>query len=152
MIELRRLVDIGPPSEYTGKKLDGIQIEERGIIERKAVSRVLQRASLGVLCRNPVALTKSGALAAYLAHGVPAVIALRGQAVSNPALSDGTHYVSLEQALQVGTEWEALGDRGREWYLEHAHSRKVAQSLLEFIRSIGGTSMSGIDHEESYDR
>jgi hypothetical protein len=99
---------------------------------------------MGLLCRNPAALTKSGVLAAYLAHGTPTVIALRGDARANPTLLENRHYVSLGTVSEDTSVWEkkdwiSLGRRGHEWYLENAHSRRAAQNALELIQSVSPT-------------
>ncbi|PSQ96746.1 MAG: hypothetical protein BRD55_05580 [Bacteroidetes bacterium SW_9_63_38] len=141
--KVQRLVDIGPSSEHADDKIGGIRVAKMGVAEPEVVSRCLRRAAFGFLCRNPVALTKSGGLAAYLSHGVPSVIALRDRSAPNPTLSNGTHYVSLERAIEVGSEWEssdwaALGIQGHDWYMENAHSRKAAWGVLKAIRGDDG--------------
>jgi hypothetical protein len=134
---IQKLVDMGPrPPKHLLSSLEGIEVDVRGLVDREAVSECLREAQLGVLCRNPQALTKSGSLMAYLAHGVPAVIARRHNTHPNPDLKRGTHYLSLADAAQPsaeGTDWSVLGRSGYDWYEENAHSRGAAELFFRLI-------------------
>ena len=137
---IRTLVDIGPrPPKPLLSSLKGIEIDVRGLVDREAVSESLREAQLGLLCRNPKALTKSGSLMAYLAHGVPAVIARRHSTQPNPDLKRGTHYLSLADPSQKSaeqTDWSAVGRSGYDWYRENAHSRGAAELFFRLIDAI----------------
>jgi hypothetical protein len=134
---IRKLVDIGPrPAPSLLPSTPDIEIVCEGLIPTGAVSRHLQTARFGLLCRNPAALTKSGSLAAYLAHGLPAVVALRDGSAPNPHLKDGVHYLSLRRALEEepdDAQWDAIGNKGWTWYNEHAHSSQTAVTFRELI-------------------
>jgi hypothetical protein len=140
---IRKIIDIGPkPTPSLLPSTPDIEIVCKGLISRSAVSHHLQTAQLGLVCRNPAALTKSGTLAAYLAHGLPAVVALRHSSDSNPHLTDGVHYVSLRKALDTepdGSRWDRIGKNGWVWYNECAHSRQAADTFLELITSACST-------------
>jgi hypothetical protein len=134
---IRKLVDIGPrPAPSLLPSIPDIKIVCEGLIPTGAVSRHLKTARLGLLCRNPAALTKSGSLAAYLAHGLPAVVALRDGSAPNLCLKDGVHYLSLRRAVEEepdDAQWDAIGNKGWTWYNEHAHSSQAAVTFRELI-------------------
>ncbi len=132
------LVDIGPrPDQKLLTPLDGIKVDVRGFVDRQKVSDRLQTVCLGLLCRNPKALTKSGSLMAYLSHGVPSVIAMRHSSQPNPDLKEGTHYLSLREALKTteasDNDLSEIGKQGYDWYKSNAHSRGAAASVLRLI-------------------
>lgn len=135
------LVDIGPPPREQLIESIGTNVNVRGVLSKDDVSECLHRASVGFLCRNPRALTKSGSLAAYMAHGVPSIVAARHSMEANPDLEEGVHYVSLTRALENGQNWDKqdwalIGRRGRTWYEDHAHSRKMAHTVLTLVEAI----------------
>jgi hypothetical protein len=134
---IRKIIDIGPkPTPSLLPSTPDIETVCKGLISTSAVSHHLQTAQLGLVCRNPAALTKSGSLAAYLAHALPSVVALRHSSKSNPHLTDGVHYLSLHRALKEkpdGARWQEIGKKGWTWYNEHAHSRQAAITFLELI-------------------
>jgi len=137
---VQTLVDIGPPPQETLRRPWGkANVDVQGFVERRDVSGWLQEAQLALLCRNPQAFTKSGSLMAYLAHGVPAVIATRHSTRPNPDLKERTHYLTLPGAVQKAEEegggWSAIGRNGYDWYRENAHSREGATTLLRLIGS-----------------
>jgi hypothetical protein len=78
-----------------------------------------------------------------LAHGLPAVVALRHSSENNAHLTDGVHYLSLQRALEEAPDddqWEAIGNKGWTWYNEYAHSHQAALKFLELIARTGSTS------------
>jgi len=138
-VGINRVVDIGPsPPDCVGRQ-DGIQVDIRGLLSPEEVSKSISNAQIGFLCRNPEALTKSGSLAAYFAHGVPSVIAHRHSSEANPILEEGTHYISMERAVRntiEEEEWQELGRRAREWYVDNAHSSSVADVIEQLIKNL----------------
>jgi hypothetical protein len=137
-IGIDELVDIGPrPDEELLAPLEGIDVDVRGFVDRQEVSDHLRKARLGLLCRNPEALTKSGSLMAYLSHGLPSIIAMRHSTQPNPHLEDGIHYLSLKEALKAteasDIDLAEIGRQGYNWYQLNAHSRGAAASVLRLI-------------------
>jgi hypothetical protein len=137
---IEKLVDIGPsPPESLVSVLSDVDVVREGKMPRTSVSQRLREARFGVLCRNPKVLTKSGGLAAYLAHGVPSVVALRDSTEENPYLTDGIHYLSLQRALTeaaTSSKWKEVGTNGWKWYNQHAHSRQVASTFFDLISAV----------------
>lgn len=129
--QVDRLVDIGPRPEHV-PDLE-VQYEIKGIQPAEQVSRWLAGARLGFAHRRIDLLTKSGVVAAYLAHGVPPVVLPNGSAEHTPVLSRGTHYTTLEQAEAESIDWEDLSREGYTWYREQAHSQKAAREILRAI-------------------
>ncbi|MCS3662055.1 hypothetical protein [Salinibacter ruber] len=135
---ISELMDIGPrPDQKLLTPLDGIEVDVRGFVDHQEVSDHLQKSRLGLLCRNPEALTKSGSLMAYMSHGVPSFIAMRHGTQPNPHLEDGIHYLSLKEALKAtkasDNDLSEIGRRGHDWYQSNAHSRDAAASVLRLI-------------------
>ncbi|PQJ35067.1 hypothetical protein BSZ35_11095 [Salinibacter sp. 10B] len=129
--QVDRLVDIGPRPEHIPDLT--IRHKIKGIQSAKQVSRWLAGARLGFAHRRLDLLTKSGVVAAYLAHGVPPVVLPNGSAEHTPVLSRGTHYTTLEQAGTKSIDWENLSRQGYTWYREQARSQKVAREILRTI-------------------
>lgn len=129
--DIDRLVDVGPPPS-TGPEID-VAHEVKGIKPSEVVSGYLERARLGFAHRRLDLLTKSGVVAAYLAHGVPPVILPNGNAEHPPVLSLGTHFETLERAGSESIDWGEMSRQGYTWYREEAQSQKAAGKVLRAI-------------------
>jgi hypothetical protein len=129
--DIDRLVDVGPPPSTT-PEID-VAHEVKGIKPSEVVSGYLERARLGFAHRRLDLLTKSGVVAAYLAHGVPPVILPNGNAEHPPVLSLGTHYETLDRAGSNSIDWEEMSHQGYTWYREEAQSQKAAGKVLRAI-------------------
>ena len=129
--DIDRLVDVGPPPS-TSPEID-VAHEVKGIKPSEVVSGYLERARFGFAHRRLDLLTKSGVVAAYLAHGVPPVILPNGNAKHPPVLSLGTHYETLDRAGSNSIDWEEMSRQGYTWYLEEAQSQKAAGKVLRAI-------------------
>jgi hypothetical protein len=103
----------------------------------ESISRWLDRAQLGFAHRRLDLLTKSGIVAAYLAHGVPPVILPNETGTQAPALSEGKHYVRFERAHSRSIDWASTSEKGYGWYQSHAHSRGAAQVILDQLNHVG---------------
>jgi len=120
---------------------EGMRIRKRGILPKEEVSRILSDAQIGILYCPLDHLTKSGVMAAYLAHGVAPLVV--GAQNSTDPLEKGTHFLTVKELrhhVHEGARTENLSRRvgraGRKWYEERAHSRRTAQSLISLIRLI----------------
>jgi len=123
-----RLVDIGPPPE-TLPSMD-VTHEVLGVQPAETISRWLLRTRMGFARRRLDLLTKSGVVAAYLAHGVAPVILPHGSPSHAPSLDEGDHYVTLDHAQSPAMDWACMNRRVYEWYQHRAHSSKAAQATL----------------------
>lgn len=128
-----QLVDVGPEPDRVPDL--GVSVEIQGTQPAEAVSQVLRQARIGLAHRRLDLLTKSGVVAAYLAHGVPPVILPRTPSSASPLLSEGAHFLRLEHAATSTMDWDHLSRSGFAWYQEHANSREAARILLDFVRT-----------------
>jgi hypothetical protein len=128
---IERLVDIGPPPE-TFPSMD-VPCDVLGVQPAEAVSRWLLRARMGFARRRLDLLTKSGVVAAYLAHGVPPVILPHGTPSHSPFLSEGDHYVTFRRACSSEVDWKRLGQQAYDWYQNQAHSFEATDAVLRAI-------------------
>lgn len=126
-----RLVDIGPPPESI-PTMD-VTHEVLGVQPAETVSQWLLRARMGFARRRLDLLTKSGVLAAYLAHGVPPVILPHGTPSHSPFLSEGDHYVTFRRAGSSEVDWKRLGQQAYDWYQNQAHSFEATDAVLRAI-------------------
>ena len=128
------LVDIGPPPSQL-PDLD-VRCDVLGIQPADAISSWISQARLGLAHRRIDLMTKSGVVAAYLAHGVPPVILPHGTPSHPPALSENMHYVRLGHAWRDSSvNWERMSRNGHAWYQKHAHSSVVAEAVHHQMRT-----------------
>jgi hypothetical protein len=118
----------------------GITHDVVGIQPAETISQYLRTARLGFAHRRLDLLTKSGVVAAYLAHGVPPVVLPNGTSETAPALSRGTQYTTLDDAVANPPDWEAISQQGYDWYQKNAHSRTVAQKILRLVEETQATA------------
>jgi hypothetical protein len=128
---IHRLVDVGPPPDSVPEM--GVSHDVVGVQPSETVSQHLRNARLGFAHRRLDLLTKSGVVAAYLSHGVPPVVLPNGSVETAPVLSRRTHYATLEDAVSEPTDWDAMSRQGNDWYQNNAHSRTVAQKMLQLM-------------------
>jgi hypothetical protein len=136
-LNVRHVLDIGP-APPAGARLGAARVEVLGLLPSVRISALLHGASLGLVCRNPAAMTKSGALAALLAHAVPAVVAVRHAAPASGTLRPGVHFLTLEHALATTaeatrTDLARVGGEALRWYRTHAHSSRAARTFLDLL-------------------
>jgi hypothetical protein len=127
-----RLVDIGPPPGSI-PSFD-VPCDVLGVQPAEAVSEWLGRGRLGIVHRRLDVMTKSGLVAAYLAHGVPLVVLPHGPSTRSPILEEGTHYLTMDRACAGSVDAEHLSRRGYEWYQSQAHTLKQARAVCRMVR------------------
>ena len=131
---IERVVDLGPSLDAS---VDfPLPIEEVGLQPAQTVSSWLQNAKLGFAHRRLDLLTKSGVMAAYLAHGIPSVVVPNGTADYPPVLSHGETYVRPDRFPSSSIDWARVSQKGYAWYQEHAHSRGTAELIGDQIGSV----------------
>jgi hypothetical protein len=139
---LNRIVDIGvQPSTRTIKLFGNIQISHQGFLKSEDISKHLLSAKYGFLYRNPQALTKSGVMAAYFAHGLSTLAAYRDRTTSKISIQDGKHYLSLEKAINNlstcnNISWKKIGGAGNTWYKNNAYSLLAAYTFIDLFKII----------------
>jgi len=134
------LVDIGPPPDNIPSF--GIPCKVLGIQPAEAVSQWLGRARGGIVHRRLDIMTKSGLVAAYLAHGVPLVVLPQGPASRSPVLEEGTHYLTMDCAKQSSVVKKRISRQGYAWYQDQAHSQKQAGVVHRMIGTALETTVS----------
>jgi hypothetical protein len=129
--EIQTVFDVGPPGAAIPERLE-IDVDVRGIQPVKAISELLLDAQVGLLHYPAAYATKSGILAAYMAHGVVPLLVepepLGGRLVA------GEHF-----ALAGSTKKENAGriaQQATAWYDSHAHSCRAAQTTLGLTKHI----------------
>jgi len=128
------VIDVGLPDAAIPDAL-GTKVDVRGLQPADAISDLLLDARIGLLHYPAAYATKSGILAAYMAHGVvPVLVALEPL---GGRLEAGTHF-AVGGNRRDDTEWSA-GNRivqaATDWYDRHAHSRRVADRVLELVET-----------------
>jgi hypothetical protein len=124
--DIDTVIDIGPSDIVVPDTL-GMRVDVRGLQPAQTISNLLLDARIGLLHYPAAYATKSGILAAYMAHGVvPVLVApepLGGW------LKAGTHFVvpGLEASMA------ATAEHASRWYDRHAHSRIAARHMLQLI-------------------
>lgn len=132
--QIEHLVDIGP----SPKSVPSFEVSHDvlGVQPADVVSRWLRQARLGVVHRRLDIMTKSGLLAAYLAHGVPLLVLPNGEASQPPVLEEGSHYLTMSRARSSAIDGKHMSKCGYSWYQEHHHSRKQARTIHQMIRTV----------------
>jgi hypothetical protein len=134
------VVDVGPPTAAEPEALD-TRTDVRGLQPASAISDLLLKARIGLLHYPAAYATKSGILAAYMAHGaVPVLVApepLGGR------LEAGTHFAanaSLSDNVDssIGSR---IGRAATDWYDRHAHSRHAATTTRSLIERATDTAL-----------
>jgi hypothetical protein len=135
--EIDRVVDVGPPETALPKALD-VDVDVQGLRPAETISNLLLNARIGLLHYPAAYATKSGILAAYLAHGVvPVLVApepLGGR------LEAGTHFAVAAQEGTADGPWIARAAAA--WYNRHAHSRRAAQTALTLMKQVADMSIA----------
>jgi hypothetical protein len=124
--------DIGARSSVSPQDVFGVPVVATGRLAANAVSEVLSRCRYGAIRYESLAkLGKSGAFAAYAAHGiVPVVFDPVGR--SADGLVAGRHYVV--PGATFPTNLGAIAEDLRRWYASHAIVRH-AETIGAMIRS-----------------
>jgi hypothetical protein len=126
-----RIIDLGPPPDAVppfDRPCDVL-----GIQPADTISQWLRRARLGLVHRRLDIMTKSGLVAAYLAHGVPLVVVPKGPEMPSPVLEEGDHYVTMDRAQTASIDGRHMSRHGYEWYQREAHSRRQARAISQTI-------------------
>jgi len=137
------VIDFGPPDAAVPEALR-TSVDVRGLQPADAISDLLLDARIGLLHYPAAIATKSGILAAYIAHGVvPVLVApepMGGQ------LEAGTHF-----AHELGpgddtspTDGVTIAQAATDWYERHAHSQHAATTSLSLIEHAMHTTCSNM--------
>lgn len=133
---VERIVDIGTPTPDEALGRLALPVEVKGVLPEREIAASLRQAAVGILKRRLAVITKSGALAAYMAHGVLPLVVTRGS--SRGLLREGEHFITLRRARRQNARWPSeehrqLGRQGYLWYQQKAHSRHAAAALRSLL-------------------
>jgi hypothetical protein len=120
------VIDVGPSDAVVLDALE-TKVNIRGLQPARTISNLLLDARIGLLHYPAAYATKSGILAAYMAHGVVPVLV--APEPFGGRLKAGTHFVVPK--LEVSTA--ATAEHASRWYDRHAHSRIAARRMLQLI-------------------
>ncbi len=131
------IVDVGPPGAANPNAMTA-NVEVRGLQPAASISALLSNARVGLLHYPAAYATKSGILAAYLAHGIVPVL-VEPDPLGGP-LEAHTHFIPLteKESEQNGHSLEGsnIGSFAAAWYDENAHSRRAASTALKLFGEI----------------
>ncbi|WP_259058178.1 hypothetical protein [Salinibacter ruber] len=100
------------------------------------ISTSLLNARIGLLHYPAAYVTKSGVMAAYMAHGVVPVLVQPDP--FGGKLKAGTHFAVRDTSIKRGAE---IAQTAAMWYDENVHSRQTAEKILTLTRhAINGYS------------
>lgn len=127
------VVDVGPPEAAMPDALE-TKVEVRGVQPAEDIGQLLLNTRIGLLHYPAAHLTKSGIMAAYMAHGVVPVLVNSGP--PGDVLESNTHFVSWseESVFETGPVGATQVVRSTvQWYDQHAHSKNTADSVIDLI-------------------
>jgi len=135
--DIDTVIDVGPPNAAVPEALS-VRVDVRGLQPAEAVSDLLLGTRIGLLHYPAAYATKSGILAAYMAHGlVPVLVApepLGGR------LEAGTHFAIADQ--KEDCDGPRIARAAATWYDRHAHSRHAADAALTLIEDALDVSLA----------
>jgi hypothetical protein len=140
-LEINIILDIGPPTDFTPKQMQGIPIQELGKLPVAEISQILSQSLAGFMTYDPRRLGKSGIFAAYCAHGM-LPINHKGLSYSTDGLRAGTHYWVPQPTQPL--KWEqaqAIATDAHTWYQTHnlfAQAQVFHRYLVEQPLSLAG--------------
>jgi hypothetical protein len=134
---IETVVDVGPPDAVDSDAFS-TTVEVRGIQPAATISELLLSARIGVLQYPAAYATKSGILAAYMAHGVVPVLI-------DPKPLGGRLTAGMHFAIGAASVGDRLSDEGTRiaeaataWYDENAHTRRTADRVWTLVKEALG--------------
>jgi hypothetical protein len=118
------IADIGPPVSLPAA-VEGVPVVPLGLLPAAGVSTALLGAIAGFLAYPAAFLPKSGAFAAFCAHGLATVCT--SAAPPGGGLRAGEHYLSPPLTPRFAPETlQGTADAARAWYAGHSLDRHAA--------------------------
>ncbi|AKG23971.1 hypothetical protein [Calothrix sp. 336/3] len=138
LLEIEKIIDIGPPVDLNFSYIDSIPIIKMGQQPAAKISETLLNSLVGFLNYNSDYLAKSGIFAAYCAHGLLPV-SVQYSAFTIDGIEPGKHYWCLNAQSISLDNWEqlqAIADNAFAWYQTHNLSvhAKIFATYLEYLR------------------
>jgi hypothetical protein len=126
-LQIKEILDIGPPTSVTATSIEGLPIIQLGLQSQAQISAILSDAVAGLFHHDPQRLAKSSIFAAYTAHGV-IPINLRGSAPPIDGLVAGQHYWSPGCSLPEPNtlcDFQKIANQAKDWYQSHNRSHQA---------------------------
>jgi hypothetical protein len=121
-----------------------VKVEVWGIQSADTISELLLDARIGLLQYPAAYATKSGVLAAYMAHGLVPVLV--DPSPLGGRLTVGTHFAVDKTRGDKTQKGDQIAQTAAEWYDRHAHSRRAAGTVLDLVETaIPSLSISSPD-------
>ncbi len=139
-LSISRVEDVGLLHSGLEDRIRDLPVEPRGILPAGEISRILSRASLGLLAESPVRLPQSSVAAAYLAHGVPVLLFTSDDRSASRPYTRGEHFRTAAELLASegpGEILRKLGAEGRRLYRRRLHSRHAAERTMRMFERMG---------------
>jgi len=128
------VVDVGAAAPVGPDHL-GTEARVLGVQPAETISALLLDARIGLLHYSAAYATKSGVLAAYMAHG--AAPALVDPAPRGGMLDAHKHYVPVRDGTEPPIDgYDRVSQQARNWYDQHAHSRRAATTMLGMLTHV----------------
>jgi len=145
------LVDVGEPVAINRElfKVYGVRTEQLGYCDHHRVSDLLLSSRIGFLDYPFDFLAKSGVLAAYAAHGLAILNAVRWKGSRDDCLP----VYSLDELsgdASLGTDLEAAAGRAFNWYRQHG-SAVHAQTILQ-LATVSENGAQAVGSSECFAR
>ncbi len=132
--KIDEVVDVGVTTSVGPDRLD-VEARVLGVQPAKTISSLLLDARIGLLNYSAAYATKSGVMAAYMAHGVTPVLV--DPAPEGGVLDAHEHYVPIHPSRKPRvTEYGSVSRNAKDWYDQHAHSRLAATKILGMLTQI----------------
>lgn len=139
LLEIEKILDIGPVTGLNLSTLSGVPIVERGQLSDTEISSTMLNSLAGFFNYPIDFLAKSTIFAAYCAHGLLPV-SPQGNTFSVDGIADGKQYWTVDNqttGLLDLEEVQAIADRAYTWYQTHnlsAQAKVFADHLTDNIQ------------------
>lgn len=136
-LDIKKVLDIGPPTGLNLSFIKEVSVVERGTLPVEEISYILSHSLAGFLSYAPDFLAKSTIFAAYCAHGVLPINSAKKSKSADGAdgIEAGKHYWNPDTPTTILKDLaatQAIADSAYAWYQAHnlqAHAKTFATCL-----------------------
>lgn len=127
---IKSILDIGP-GEEAQPIVHGLTVKVCGALPANEIHDILLKARIGLVDYPMHVITKSGIVAAYLAHGLLVVNTANASSKVRDFV-EGVHFANPIRLLSPDFNAEAIAQGGHLWYRAH-NLKKTADRILSLI-------------------
>lgn len=135
LLEIKEIYDVGPPLKLPKLPSSEINLVERGYCSQTEISQLMMTSLAGCLDYSPFPgnLGKSGAFAAYCAHGILPILTRYNPSETN-GLCMNQHYLVLGSKLDKSSldRTQIIANKAYEWYQDHT-LKEIAKIFHSYI-------------------